>query len=81
MDLVPEPEGGEEISPSEEMPGSRMKNMGEATGITSEDGTAYKFWLQATAPGELMEELYKRTMIESKKKANFPGFRKVRFGS
>mmetsp|Transcript_24707 Transcript_24707/g.68206 ORF Transcript_24707/g.68206 Transcript_24707/m.68206 type:complete len:225 (-) Transcript_24707:102-776(-) len=81
-ELVPEPEGGEEISPVKTLTGSRMKNMGEAEGLTgvrsAEDaeGTINKYWLQATVEGKLIQELHRTVLKESAKKANFPGFRK-----
>jgi hypothetical protein len=76
--LTPEPEGGEELTPQSTMEGSRMKNMGEAEGVNDDDGTVYKFWLQATAQGALVKQLNTKVLKDASKKAEFPGFRKVR---
>jgi hypothetical protein len=77
VELVPEPEGGEELTAIKTLDGSRMKNMGEAEGVTSEDGsTVYKFWLKAKVEGTLIKELHSEVLKQSAKKANFPGFRK-----
>lgn len=74
-ELTPEPEGGDELTKmSSSMEGSRMKNMG-ADG--DEEGV-YKFWLSATADGEKIKKLRQQTEKEASRKANFPGFRKVR---
>ena len=78
VELVPEPEGGDEITSLKTMEGSRMKNMGEAEGAKDDDGTVYKFWLKATAKGSLVKELNTKVLKDAAKKANFPGFRKVR---
>jgi len=83
-ELVAEPEGGEEISPVKTMAGSRMKNMGEAeglSGVRSEEdaetqGTINKYWLTAKVEGSLVREIHQTVLKESAKKANFPGFRK-----
>lgn len=58
VDLTPEPEGGEELTTSTSIGDTRMKNMGEFEGETSEevDGTVYKFWLTTTAEGELVKK-------------------------
>jgi len=76
VELTPEPEGGEELTAVKTMPGSRMKNMGEADGVTSDQGTVYSFWMQATANGALIKDLNNQVLKDAKKKANFPGFRK-----
>lgn len=47
VDLVPEPEGGEELVPQSSMEATRMKKMDLADGVTSEDGTVYNFWLSS----------------------------------
>ena len=77
VELKPEPEGGEELTAIKTLDGSRMKNMGEAEGVTSEDGaTVYQFWLKAKVEGALIKELHSEVLKQSAKKANFPGFRK-----
>jgi hypothetical protein len=76
VELKPEPEGGEEMTAIKTMVGSRMKNMGEAVGIKSDQGTVYRFWMEATANGALIKELNNQVLKDAKKKANFPGFRK-----
>lgn len=78
VDLKPEPAGGEEIVAVKSMDGSRMKNMGVAEGVKNDDGIVYKFWLMATAQGDLIKELNAQVLKNASKKANFPGFRKVR---
>ena len=77
VELKPEPEGGEELTAVKTMAGSKMKNMGAAEKAKSDDGTVYKFWLQATAHGPLIKELNTQVLKDAAKKANFPGFRKV----
>lgn len=85
IELVAEPEGGEEITAVKTMEGSRMKKMGEAEGLTGvrddgeadeEEGTIYKYWLKARVEGPLVQEIHGTVLRESAKKANFPGFRK-----
>lgn len=78
VELVAEPEGGDEMTSVQTMPGSRMKNMGEVDGVKDEGGTVYKFWLTAKANGSLIKEFNTQILKDSAKKANFPGFRKVR---
>jgi hypothetical protein len=75
--LQPEPEGGEEISSIDTMPGSRMKNMG-TVGEEQQEGEeqAYTFWLEAEADGKLIKEYRIQVEKDASKKANFPGFRK-----
>jgi hypothetical protein len=77
VELEPEPEGGEEIQAVSTMPGSRMKNMGEASEVKAKDGTAYNFWLTAQAGGALIKTINTRVLKDASKKAEFPGFRKV----
>jgi len=79
--LVPEPDDGEEITAVKTMAGSRMKNMGEATGLTGvrddkESDEIYTMWLQATVDGALVKEIHTTVLKDSARKANFPGFRK-----
>jgi Bacterial trigger factor protein (TF) len=76
VELKPEPEGGEEVTAVKTMAGSRMKNMGQATGVKSDLGTVYSFWMQATVNGALIKDLNTQVLKDAKKKANFPGFRK-----
>lgn len=68
VDLVPEPEGGQELIPTNTMDGTRMKLMGEADGLTSNDGTVYKFWMRTIAQGELIKQFKIDILKESKKK-------------
>lgn len=79
VELTPEPDGGDELTALKTMEGSRMKNMGEVEGVSDEDGTVYKFWLSATAQGPLVKQLNTQVLKDAAKKANFPGFRKVRY--
>ena len=73
-ELVAEPEGGEELTKiSSSLPGSRMKNLG----VEDEEGV-FKFWLSATADGGMVKKFRLQTEKDASKKANFPGFRKVR---
>lgn len=81
VELKPEPEGGEEVPSISTMAGSRMKNMGEVSGMMGgddKDQQAYKFWLTAEATGALIKDIHTRVLKDASKKANFPGFRKVR---
>lgn len=60
-----------------EMPGARMKNMGENTrGIKNEDGAVYDFWMTANVDGGLITKLRTQIVKDASKKAQFPGFRK-----
>jgi len=68
VDLVAEPLGGQELIPNSSMDGTRMKKMGDTDGLTSEDGTVYKFWLTSVAQGELIKRFKMDIMKESKKK-------------
>lgn len=76
--LQPEPEGGEEISSIDTMPGSRMKNMGASGDEQQQEGEAqvHTFWLEAEADGKLIKEYRIQVEKDASKKANFPGFRK-----
>mmetsp|Transcript_119775 Transcript_119775/g.346195 ORF Transcript_119775/g.346195 Transcript_119775/m.346195 type:complete len:205 (-) Transcript_119775:191-805(-) len=76
VELTPEPEGGEVLTAVKTMDGSKMKNMGAADGVKSDEGTVYKFWLSAVAQGALVKDLNTEVLKDAKKKANFPGFRK-----
>lgn len=76
FELEPEPEGGEELIPRNSMPGARVKNMGEAQGCKSDDGTPYSIWMTAEVEGALVKEIRTQILKDASKKANFPGFRK-----
>ena len=78
VQLEPEPEGGEELTAIDTMPGSRMKNMGEVSGVANDDGTVYDFWMTASAEGKVIKEINTKVLKDASKQANFPGFRKVR---
>mmetsp|Transcript_18605 Transcript_18605/g.20733 ORF Transcript_18605/g.20733 Transcript_18605/m.20733 type:complete len:226 (-) Transcript_18605:136-813(-) len=80
-ELKPEPAEGVEIQPSASLTGSpiegaRMKNLGEAEGIKSEDGTVYKFWMKSVANEKLVKKYREELLKDAKTKADFPGFRK-----
>lgn len=91
VDLVAEPEGGEEVSPlvagSESTPGAagftiRVKDLGpvdesdEAYDLKDELGTpVHNFWLTALADGTEVKKTRNVVMKDSAKHANFPGFR------
>lgn len=77
VELEPEPEGGKELTAATSIDGCRMKEMGEASEVKSEDGPAYKFWMSARAEGDLTKEIRTQILKDASKKANFPGFRKV----
>jgi hypothetical protein len=77
-DMVPELEGGEDMTPSSSLPGCRMKKMEALPDIRSDVGPVYKFWLTAEADGKLIKEYRTQLLKDASKKANFPGFRKVR---
>jgi alkyl hydroperoxide reductase subunit AhpC len=68
VDLIPEPEGGQELIPNNSMDGTRVKLMGEAHGLSSDDGTVYKFWMRTIAQGELIKKFKIDILKESKKK-------------
>jgi hypothetical protein len=79
--LQAEPVGGEELTALTTMPNCRMMKMQELPNVkvpSDVDGVACNFWMTAVAEGVLIKEI--RTQIEkdASKKANFPGFRKVR---
>jgi hypothetical protein len=75
--LEPEPEGGKELSPLKTLPNCRMKEISGSTaaGLPA-DG--FQFWMTAEADGKLVKEIRTQVLKEAAKKANFPGFRKVR---
>ena len=77
-ELVAEPEGGEELTALSSIDGARMKNMGANDELKSDDGPVYQFWMKAVAEGKMTDEFRIQILKESKAKANFPGFRKVR---
>lgn len=78
VELVAEPEGGDELDAVVPMTNTRMKNMGTADDdSTSEDGLPiYKFWLTSEADGTYIKEVRTKVLKDASKKANFPGFRK-----
>lgn len=78
VELQAEPDGGEELKPFDSMPDCRMKKMKEVDTINSDDGQVYEFWLTAVADGALVKEIRSKVLKDASKKANFPGFRKVR---
>jgi hypothetical protein len=77
VELEPEPEGGEDVTPVSTMAGTRMKNMGENADLKSDKGQVHKFWLLAEAEGNLVKEIRNQILKDARQKANFPGFRKV----
>ena len=78
VELEPEPEGGDELSPTKSsLPDCRMKKMEALPDVKSDDGDVYKFWMTAVADGTLIKETRVKLLKEASKKANFPGFRKV----
>ena len=58
VELIAEPQGGEELVAISPMADTRMKNMGEFDGDLSEkaDGTVYNFWLTSRADGDLIKK-------------------------
>jgi hypothetical protein len=76
IELQPEPDGGRKIAPLKSMDGCRVKEL-EAI-KTQNNGEAYKFWMTGLAQGELVKEIRTQILKDASKKANFPGFRKVR---
>ena len=77
--VEPEPEGGKEITAvTSSLPGCRMKQMDELSSITSDLGTPYQFWMTAEVEASLIKEIRTQILKDASKKANFPGFRKVR---
>ena len=77
-DLLEEPEGGEELTPMVSMPGCRVKKMEELKNVKCDFGTPYEFWMTAEVDGALIKEVRTQILKDASKKANFPGFRKVR---
>lgn len=80
VELVPEPEGGEEIIALSTMSkNTKVKKMGDATSVKLKEGEgpAYQFWLTTEAEAALIQSIYNRVLKDAGKKANFPGFRKV----
>ena len=78
VELEPEPQGGEEIVTQNTVPGCRIKKMAAAPELKSEDGDVYEFWLTAIAEAAMIQEIRTTILKDASKKANFPGFRKVR---
>lgn len=76
-DMVPEPEGGEEMTPKSSMPSCRMKKLEARPDIRSDIGPVSKFWLTAEADGTMIKTYRTQLLKDASKKANFPGFRKV----
>jgi len=75
--LVPEPEGGEEMTAAKAVPDCRLKKMEALPSVKSGHGDVYRFWMTAVADGNLIKETRTKLLKEASKKANFPGFRKV----
>jgi hypothetical protein len=76
-DMVPEMEGGEEMTPNSSLPSCRMKKMEPLPDIRSDVGPVYKFWMTAEADGTMIKTYRTQLLKDASKKANFPGFRKV----
>jgi hypothetical protein len=76
-DMVPEAEGGEELTPNSSLPSCRMKKLEARPDIRSDIGPVSKFWLTAEADGTMIKEYRTQLLKDASKKANFPGFRKV----
>jgi len=78
VELEPEPEGGEELTPIKSSPDTRMKKMKEVPDVKSDDDMSmvYEFWMTAVADGALVKEIRTTILKDASKKANFPGFRK-----
>lgn len=74
--LTPEPVGGQEMKPKQSMPGCRMKELEPL--LDNKNDKAYKFWMTAEAEGVLIKEIRAQILKDASKKANFPGFRKVK---
>ena len=68
VELIPEPEGGQELIPLNTMDGTRFKLVDKVDSLTSDDGTVYKFWMQTVAKGELIQQFKMDILKESKKK-------------
>lgn len=58
VELVAEPEGGEELVAISPMADTRMKNMGEFDGelVDKADGTVHSFWMSSIANGDLIKK-------------------------
>jgi alkyl hydroperoxide reductase subunit AhpC len=65
--LTPEPEGGEELQAISTVAETRMKNMGEADGVTSDEGTVYQFWLSTIADGEMIKQIRTQVLKDASK--------------
>jgi hypothetical protein len=72
--LKPEPEGGKELTPLKTLPNCRMKEIRDIADIKG----GLQFWMTGQAEGELVKAIRTQVLKEAAKKANFPGFRKVR---
>jgi hypothetical protein len=78
--LEPEPAGGIELSASAaSLAGCRVKQLDEPATV-QKDG-AFQFWMTASAEAKLIQEIRSTILKDASKKANFPGFRKVRDSS
>jgi hypothetical protein len=67
VELTPEPEGGEELQAISTVAETRMKNMGEADGVTSDEGTVYQFWLSTIADGEMIKQIRTQVLKDASK--------------
>lgn len=76
VELEPEPDGGDELSPRKSLPDCRMKKLDPRPDIKSTDGEVFDFWMTAVADGELIKSIRAQILKDAAKKANFPGFRK-----
>lgn len=81
--LEPEPPGGIELIASAVSMGSdcRMKQLdvvAEKVSRQQSSADAFTFWMTASAQGKLIQEIRSTILKDASKKANFPGFRKVR---
>ena len=78
VELEPEPAGGKELTAvTSSMPGCRVKEM-QVLPTKTDLGTPYRFWMTAEVDGTLIKEIRTQILKDASKKANFPGFRKVR---
>lgn len=86
VELVDEPEGGEEVAPIEGSVGGsesiRLKDLGpvdesdEAHSLREELGApVHNFWLTAVAGGDAIRKTRAIVARDASKKSNFPGFR------
>jgi hypothetical protein len=71
VELTPEPEGGEELHAISTLVETRMKNMGEADGVTSDEGTVYQFWLSTIAEGEMIKQIRTQVLKDASKNVCF----------